>query len=302
MIPRFPEFKLLELSDREEIQGLTNRYIPYSDFNFTSMWSWDTDNKFLISALHDNLVVRFIDYITAVPFYSFIGHFRIEETISTLIDHAKRNNVDPILRLIPEEIFWEVDILENQFLIEADRDGFDYLLNIENLLDYRGNKLRGKRNFTNRFIKLYNPISSEIDITNPVIKEGIMKVVDGWVGERSALSEDVNEKELKAIQKILQSNLSNIVSLGVFLGTEMVGFVIGEKLANGYSILHFEKAISKDLIGIYPYMMQHFAKLLAEKGCIYINYEQDLGILGLRTSKESFQPILIRKHTIKEKK
>ena len=41
MLPEFPQFKKLELSDKEEVEKFTSKFPPYSDFNFVSMWSWD---------------------------------------------------------------------------------------------------------------------------------------------------------------------------------------------------------------------------------------------------------------------
>lgn len=57
MIPEFPEFKKLELSDEEKIEKITKKFPPYSDFNFVSMWSWNIYNTVTISQLKKNLVV-----------------------------------------------------------------------------------------------------------------------------------------------------------------------------------------------------------------------------------------------------
>lgn len=73
MIPQFPEFKIVEVGDREAVESHTHRYPPYSDFNFTSLWAWDTSNERMISELNGNLVVRFTDYATNEPFLSFLG-------------------------------------------------------------------------------------------------------------------------------------------------------------------------------------------------------------------------------------
>ena len=67
MIPQFPEFKSLELSDKKDIESFTKRFPPYSDFNFVSMWSWDIKEEIRISQLNGNLVVRFTDYLTGKP-------------------------------------------------------------------------------------------------------------------------------------------------------------------------------------------------------------------------------------------
>ena len=73
MIPGFPEFKKLELSNKEEIENFTSKFPPYSDFNFISMWCWDIKGETRISKFNNNLVVRFTDYLKGNPFFSFFG-------------------------------------------------------------------------------------------------------------------------------------------------------------------------------------------------------------------------------------
>src|SRR3989338_2938897 len=56
MIPQFPQFKRVEITDREAVEAHTHKYEPYSDFNFTSLWAWDTNGERMISELNGNLV------------------------------------------------------------------------------------------------------------------------------------------------------------------------------------------------------------------------------------------------------
>ena len=42
--------------------------------------------------------------------------------------------------------------------------------------------------------------------------------------------------------------------------------------------------------GVNAYLINELAKILYKKGIVYINWEQDLGILGLRENKESYLP------------
>ena len=65
MITQFPDFKPLELFDKKYIETFTVQFPPYSDFNFTSIWAWNTNDKFQISNLNGNLVVLFYDYLLA---------------------------------------------------------------------------------------------------------------------------------------------------------------------------------------------------------------------------------------------
>jgi hypothetical protein len=68
----------------------------------------------------------------------------------------------------------------------------------------------------------------------------------------------------------------------------MVAYSIYE-IRDDYAIGHFEKAL-KEHNGLYDYLKHTTAKELHEKGVKYINYEQDLGIVGLRQTKLLLHP------------
>ena len=108
MIPNFPSFKKLEFGDKKAIEEITKAFEPYSDYNFVSLFVWDSDEEIKLSSLNNNLVVLFIDYVTKEKFYSFIGSNRVEATIDTLLSHAKKENLVPSLKLIPEPIIQKV--------------------------------------------------------------------------------------------------------------------------------------------------------------------------------------------------
>src|SRR3989344_6357117 len=109
MIPEFPEFKNLELSDKEDVEKFTGKFPPYSDFNFVSMWSWDIKGEMRLSMLNENLVVRFTDYLTGEPFYSFLGDNKVNETVEELLEFSKKESLPLELKLIPEEVVKDLD-------------------------------------------------------------------------------------------------------------------------------------------------------------------------------------------------
>ena len=41
----FPNFKTLEKQDKELVDHFVNKYLPYSDFNFDSLWSYNTEDS-----------------------------------------------------------------------------------------------------------------------------------------------------------------------------------------------------------------------------------------------------------------
>lgn len=94
-IPRFPIFKSLTISDRLAVEKLLEPFPPYSDFNFTSLWAWDTSEERMISELNGNLVVRFTDYGTNAPFLSFLGVNKTIDTANMLFDYCGANDLAP---------------------------------------------------------------------------------------------------------------------------------------------------------------------------------------------------------------
>src|SRR5437016_4527487 len=102
MLPQFPQFKELELSDAGDVQRYTARHAPFSDFNFAGLWSWNIDGSVLLCELNGNLVVRLGDCVTGEVFYSFLGDGSVNETVEALIDLSCRENLQPRLQLVPE--------------------------------------------------------------------------------------------------------------------------------------------------------------------------------------------------------
>src|SRR6266581_1709860 len=102
MLPCFPSFKKLELSDGPVIRSYTAQFAPFSDFNFGSLWAWDVKDRVKISQLHGNLVVRFENFLSDQPFYSFMGDRALRPTASSLIDLAEAEGLEPRLELVPE--------------------------------------------------------------------------------------------------------------------------------------------------------------------------------------------------------
>ena len=151
MIPQFPNFKNIELSDKEGVENITKQYPPYSDFNFTSMWSWDTEEKISLSELDGNLILKFIDYLDNKPFYSFIGNQNTRNIINLLLDLSKKEKLTPLLKLVPD--YSVKNLKPNEFEIIEDRDNFDYIYEMSALYENKGGKFQRKRNIIKNFLK-----------------------------------------------------------------------------------------------------------------------------------------------------
>lgn len=296
MLPTFPDFKKVELSDRAAVESYTHRYAPYSDFNFTSLWVWDTDGERMLSDLNGNLVVRFTDYTTLEPFFSFLGTNKSAETALQLIDHTKNLGLAPMLRLVPEESV-EAIRARASFIVEEDADNFDYILSVQQLALLRGGQWKEKRHLAARFIREHQEAHFKtINLQDVAIQKAISSLLDVWE-ERKKLENEKHalQYERIAIGRLFEiSDLSGIFATGIFVNDTLIGFSVDETLSNSYGVSHFFKT-DHAYVGAPEFLNTNLAQRLVLNDINWWNWEQDLGIQGLRRSKTSYHPTLFLK-------
>lgn len=300
-IPDFPEFKDLSLMDRSAVERLTKKFKPYSDFNFSSLWAWSVKSKAQISKLNKNLIIILNDYITNKPNLSFIGSNKVNETANTLIkfseDHQHKYNHS--LKLIPEET---AELLSKKnFIISTDQDAFDYIYPIANLANMNNwPKSRSRKNIR-QFKKLYPNYLIKVSSIHNINKEEHLKMFQTWAKNKD-IPNYPELNEYKAFQRFLELEDHNIKVISLYVDEILVGFTVYEKQTNDYVLSHFAKANTKFHRATNDVLNWEEAKLLDEQGFKYYNWEQDLGLPGLRKSKEKYKPsFFLKKFVVKKK-
>ena len=305
MIPLFPKFKAIKLEDGKSIRKYAAQHHPYSDFNFTNLWMWDTTRKRKISMLNGNLVVLFTDYLTNEPFLSFLGSRRCEETARALIDFARATGISPVLRFVTEESLPE--LRKTSLNVEEDNDSFDYVYKVSRLADPLGNKLKEKRHLANRFPREYPNAKFESRALNDSVMQGrIVSVVRRWENRKKYQNKAYNlEHEERAIHRLLTNARTlgregTLILSGVFLNEEMLGFSVDEVVSDNYAISHLIKA-DNSYKGIYEFINERVAEHLAANNVKFWNWQQDLGIKGLRDTKKSYGPVhFLKKYSVSD--
>jgi hypothetical protein len=290
MLPQFPQFKKLELSDKNDVEKITHQYPPYSDFNFVSMWAWDIKEEMRISVLNENLVVRFTDYLTGESFYSFLGNNKVNDTAEKLLELSKKEGLEIKLKLVPEESIKELDL--NKFKIKEDRDNFDYILETKQIEELKGDKHRNKRAVINNLLKNHKIETKQLeDFTSIVPFLESLKDQDG---------EFKIKREIQAVMRLLKLEIkSDLVLLTVTSENKMVSFIINEIPPNSrHSMGHFLKVNSKFHSGLSTFLLKTMCGVLKKKGFDLLNMEQDLGISGLKFWKENHCPAYFLKKYI----
>jgi|SRR3989344_1806298 len=287
MIPEFPNFKNFDLDDKKDVEVFTSRFNPYSDFNFASLWLWSLDKKMMISQLNKNLVVLFFDYVSSKPFISFMGSNMIPETASTLIKYSKEKFQTDFLKFVPEEVARFLP--ESEFTIIPDKDSHDYIYYIPDLANMHmvWKKTLGKD--VRQFMKLYSDYKVVDYSIQDAPKTECEKLFNKWA-ENKKISNYLEINEYKAFQKLFQMKDINMRVVCLYVNKVLVGFTVYEILPNNFVMSHFAKADTTYHRSINSILNLEEAKILNSKGMKSVNWEQDLGIPGLRESKLKYRP------------
>ena len=97
------------------------------------------------------------------------------------------------------------------------------------------------------------------------------------------------------------ARLPETFAIGVRVLDRLSAFAIIELLPRRFAMAHFWKT-DFEHPGLYAFLMRHLGEVLTEHGCERLNFQQDLGLSGLRFSKKSYVPAAyLRKYTVLER-
>lgn len=299
MIPQFPTLRKLDIGDRQTIGKMISEFPPYSDFNFLSLWSYNTENDLQISLCRGNLVILMRDYISNEPIFTFIGVKFVKETVRDIFEELKKLSRSQLIKLVPEVTVLQIED-GHDFTVAEDRDNFDYVYSVNNLVELKGGEMHKIKNYVNRFKALYPHVKvKKMDLADMMAEVEIMSVFDEW--KKNKGQDQEAEHERIAVVRTLKSakELDNILAIGLFDADKLIGFMISDMGNNGYAQSHFSKACTSRYHGIFPFIYHSLAVQLSGMGYKYMNFEQDLGIPGLRRAKEQMKPVLyLKKYVI----
>lgn len=205
------------------------------------------------------------------------------------------------LYLVDEHTKNILNLPKDKFLVEEERDYFDYLYNAKELMALSGKKYHRKKNHVNGFLKEYEnryrvKIADKLDVE--FIEEFLIK----WHNKRNIIDEyNRDDYELEGIFYVLEHcDMLKYKMMLVYVDDVIEGFTLGTYLREEKTAyIHVEKA-NPDIRGLYAFINREFLKNCFSEA-EYVNREDDMGLEGLRKAKLSYNPIeLIKKYTITE--
>ncbi|MDO4336974.1 MAG: phosphatidylglycerol lysyltransferase domain-containing protein [Eubacteriales bacterium] len=173
------------------------------------------------------------------------------------------------------------------FQAEYDRDGSDYVYEVQALAELRGKKYQKKKNHVNRFKRNYEFTYETLN------RENIPECIE--MAEKWREGREMNSS-LEAEKKALENAFRYYEPLGFQGGLlrvngEVMAFTLGEAVTEDTFVTHFEKALDS-IPELYAMINQQFA-MNQLRGFRYVNREEDLGVEGLRKAKTSYHPVFM---------
>ena len=263
--------------------------IEASDMLFGNLYIWHFSRDISYAILNDCLVIKTKFPNEKYPFIFYpLGLGDRQKTIKDVMDYFLSNNMKFAIKSLEPYQKYELEKnMPNIFDISPNRDRFDYIYNVSDLINLNGRKLHSKKNHLNKFLNLYpNFVYERIDSSNAI---DVFESYVEWFNKNPNITDGLRN-EFVGIESTLRNfNLLDMKGGVIKIDNKIAAFTLGEQINSNSVVIHIEKA-NTFYEGIYQAINQQF--LCNEWNEMeFVNREEDLGIEGLRRAKMTYNPI-----------
>lgn len=295
------EFHKLTLSDKEQYDYYYKLSgSPITDMTFNCRYAWDAAFHSELAVINDCLVMIsdggcFTDPHMLIPLGNFdsTGLMNIIEAVRPVF--AERGWQMKIMGIDEGKlpIFEKLPYRSIHFCFSNDFS--DYVYSAEDLRTLSSEKLRKKRGHINRFLRQY-PDCRYTSITAGD-RDDCLLLVKNWCDSKGIDIGDCKDSDYPMIKRLFEDFDALSVYGGVIrIGGEAAAFSLGSLGNHNRAFIHFEKA-NPVYDGAYTAINQ---MVLSNEfpDVATVDREEDLGIPGLRKSKQSYYPIeMLKKYS-----
>ena len=240
VIPEFPEFKVVDMSCGAVVKEFLSKYsLEASEYTFTNIYAYRFESayNFRLSLLKDNLII--IKGADPVSAFCPIGNSQIPEVMSQVFDYLREHNHAPYFERIPES-FIDAHVRGSGFIINEERDHFDYVYDVKELIELKGSRFHVKRNNVNKFRKNYK--YEYIPLTPDLIGE-CLDFEDYWCEVRDCEKHPGLKKEQCAILVMLNNmEALDIIGGAIRVNSRIAAVTLGQRMLDDTMLIHVEKA------------------------------------------------------------
>ena len=291
------EFRDIAITDKERITAALNRsQFMGCEYSFANNMAWKRLGDSQIAFYKDFYICCSFRSEDGIPrFFLPSGGGSYSDVIAAMKEYSYHLGkplrvagiTEPSLNMLNE-------LFPDEFTVDTDEGDWDYIYNSSDLIELSGRKYHSKRNHLSRF----NDLGAEFSMMTEKDFDDCIIFSTEEYNSKSAASDHSFIAEQYAINTYFNYFHELGLSGGVIrVGGQVAAFTIGDRLNNETFCVHIEKADTQ-YNGIYVGINNSFAKAAAAD-YKYINREEDLGLEGLRKSKQSYHPaFLLKKYTV----
>lgn len=298
-------FECPQFEDRQWVQPLLEAEGGLGcEYNFANIYLWSRAYPQKIARFGDRLLVR-IEGALGLSYLYPAGSGPLAPAVDALAtDAAEQGKTLTLVCVTEEQKAALEEACPGRFQFEEDRDGFDYLYDINRLADLPGKKLHAKRNHIRRFDDQFPDWLLE-EVTPANVPECV-ELERQWAAIRQEEAgedvEAITEETVAVIEALYHMDKLGLEGALIRADGSPIAFSLGGFITPECFDVNFEKSFG-DVQGAYPAINREMARLIRSRHpeVKWFNREDDLGLEGLRRAKLSYYPdILLAKYTARE--
>lgn len=287
-IPPYPESRPLSMTDKPLLDRLCADIQPrISELTFAGLYLFRIAHEYKLTKAADSIVVLGRGYDGTNYFLPPLG--------GDVAIALKVMFTSGLPLYGADDRFVAVYLDGNTPQITDLRDSCDYLYLREDLATLPGGRFHKKKNrinyFTSRHDYTVTLFSGKYLVSCLNLLDKLAQSTKDDIGSSLRMEMEATYEALRCAEML---GLEGVV---VIMNDSVAAFSIGEHLNRDTAVCHFEKA-DPFTEGLYQLVNREFARLLFQE-CRYLNREQDLGDMGLRSAKLSYHPVeLVKKYMV----
>lgn len=289
----FPKFRKFIPEDYSPYRTVYEMYYaPHADISVANLVAWlDIDHTLEISRLDDAIVLRYRN-----PFeYDSENYLLLEPNLSK--EHVRQIYdlalpADNVMREHPKALLSK---LENDpdILLVPNRASCEYILDVEQHASVLGGSFYRQRYEVTAFERIHSGRSLMMQIkefASDDDKQLLFDLLSRWQLTANVSNSSKVNHERRAISRAIESlDVLQRPFAILLLDDKPIAFslfaIYGDTAIVGHVKVDYEYRF------IFDYMVHRLAKAFKDRSVKYINFEQDLGIEGLRLHKSRLRPI-----------
>jgi len=283
----FPEFKNIEIEDRELISGYARDFgLTSCEYSFANLYSWQDVHHRSWSLYRNRLLI--LDTTNDTLFLP-AGKSLATDDLVCLSGELKKLGMNGNVTLVPKAYIDMNPDLEKHYSIEKLRDFADYIYSVQKLTALKGKKLQKKKNLISQFKRSW-PDHALVPVDGE-LKHACRKLAQTLLARNLKISRSIREEHLALRRAFSNFDRVGFEGLALLVAGKLAAFSVFSRLNNEMFDIHFEKS-DPAYKGAAQVINYETAAFLSSR-CKFVNREQDLGIAGLRQAKRSYDPARI---------